>query len=214
MPSYVTPKKNAAFILYAALTAQSDVKTLQSAPTIVAGDVKVSVDGGAFANLTTLPTVVPGASVAVKVTLSAAEMNGDNIMVTFIDQAGAQWCDLAISIQTSVKQMDDLGTEVKQDTILGAVNSVITLLGSGLSLSTAEKIAIADQVLTRDWTSINPETVADRCALQALRFLRNAWAIADGTLTVSGDDDTGVAWGKPVTFEARNPVNSMGNDIG
>jgi hypothetical protein len=213
MPSYVTPKKNTAFILYCALTAQSDVKTLQPNPTLAAGDVKVSVDGGAFSNITTLPTVTPGAGVAVRVVLTPTEMNGDNVMVTFIDQAGSQWCDLAISIQTSLQQMDDLGTIVNQNSILAAVNSVLALLGSGVSLSTAEKIAIADQVLTRDWTSIDPESVADRCALNALRFLRNAWAISNGTLVVSGDDDTGNVWSKPVTFEARNPVNSMGSDV-
>jgi hypothetical protein len=208
MPSYVTPKKNATFILYCALTSQGDVKLLQGNPTLAVGDVKVSVDGGAFANIITLPQVIPAGGPSVKVTLTAAEMNGDNVMVTFQDAAGSQWCDLAISIQTSVKQIDDLSTETQ-------VNTVISMLTAGVnaSLTLAEKIAIADQVLTRDWKSIDPNIVAARSALQALRFLRNSWAIANGTLVVSGDDDTGNSWSKPVTFEARNPVNSMGTDI-
>src|SRR5881397_2851691 len=108
MPSYVTPKKNTQFIVYCSLVSQADTKLFQSNPTLAAGDVKVSTDGGAFANLGTLPTVTPASGRGVKVTLSAGEMNGDNILVVFSDAAGAEWCDLSISIQTSANQIDDL----------------------------------------------------------------------------------------------------------
>ncbi len=108
MPSYVTPKKNSTFIFYLSLVSQADTKLFQSNPTLAAGDVKVSTDGGAFANLGTLPTVTPASGRGVKVTLSASEMNGDNILVVFSDAAGAEWCDLSISIQTSANQIDDL----------------------------------------------------------------------------------------------------------
>lgn len=85
--------------------------SLKANPTIAAGDFKVSTDGGAFANLTTLPVVTPAAGRAVKITLSAAEMTGSNIMVMCVDAAGAEWCDLCINIQTtpldaSVVQID------------------------------------------------------------------------------------------------------------
>lgn len=108
MPSYVTPKKNTEFILYVSLVSQADTKTFQSTPTLAAGDVQVSTDGGALANLGTLPVVTPGASKLVKVTLSAAEMNGDNIQVIFSDAAGAGWCDLMVTIQTTQQQIDNL----------------------------------------------------------------------------------------------------------
>src|SRR5881397_217160 len=108
MPSYVTPKKNTQFIVYCSLVSQADTKLFQSNPTLAAGDVKVSTDGGAFANLGTLPTVTPASGRGVKVTLSAGEMNGDNVLVVFSDAAGAEWCDLSISIQTSANQIDDL----------------------------------------------------------------------------------------------------------
>jgi hypothetical protein len=35
-------------------------------------------------------------------------MNGDNITVVCSDSAGAEWCDLIVSIQTSARQIDDL----------------------------------------------------------------------------------------------------------
>lgn len=108
MTSYVTPKKNSAFITYVGLPSQASPATFQSSATLAAGDAKVSIDGGALANLTTLPAVTPGSSKMVKISLSAAEMNGDNITVVFSDAAGSEWCDTIINIQTSARQVDDL----------------------------------------------------------------------------------------------------------
>lgn len=110
MPSYVTPKKNTAFTFYTALTSQADATAFQANPTLAAGDVQVSTDGGAFANLATLPVVTPALGASVKVDLSAAEMNGDNIAVQFIDAAGDEWNDQHILIQTTAGQIDDLPT--------------------------------------------------------------------------------------------------------
>lgn len=111
MQNYVGIKKNSGYILYVGLTSQADTKLLQVNPTIASGDFKVSIDGGAFANLNTLPAVTPAGGRAVKITLSAGEMNGDNIMVMCVDAAGTEWCDLPINIQTtpvdaSVVQID------------------------------------------------------------------------------------------------------------
>ena len=108
MTTYVTPKKNAAYKFYVALVDQSNTKLLKANPTIAAGDFKVSTDGGAFANLTTLPSANPAAGRAVMIDLSAAEMNGDNIVVQCVDAAGAEWCDLLLNIQTTARQIDDL----------------------------------------------------------------------------------------------------------
>ena len=36
-----------------------DSQALKASPTLAAGDVKISGDGGAFANLNTLPSVAP-----------------------------------------------------------------------------------------------------------------------------------------------------------
>ena len=108
MATYVPPKRATEYIFYVMLRSQADTKLFQANPTLAAGDVKVSKDGGAFANLGTLPAVTPAGGRAVKVTLSAAEMTADNVVVQFVDAAGAEWCDLAISIQTAARQIDDL----------------------------------------------------------------------------------------------------------
>lgn len=108
MPSYIFPKKNTEFVFYIGLVSQSDTKVFQSNPTLASGDFKVSIDGGALANLSTLPDVDPNSSKLVKVTLSSSEMNGDNIQFIGSDAAGGEWCDIIVNIQTSARQVDDL----------------------------------------------------------------------------------------------------------
>ena len=93
MAESIFPVKGVAFTFYVALLSKADPKIFQAAPTLAAGDVKVSIDGGALANLATLPVVTPAGSKLVKVSLSAAEMNGDQICVVFSDQLGNEWCD-------------------------------------------------------------------------------------------------------------------------
>jgi hypothetical protein len=90
------------------LKSQSSPNTFQTNPTIASGDFKVSIDGEALNNLATLPTVTPAGGKMVKISLSADEMNGDNIMVVGSDAAGAEWCDVTVEIQTSIRQIDDL----------------------------------------------------------------------------------------------------------
>lgn len=108
MTSYVTPRKNVAFKFYISLVDQSNTKLTKANPTIASGDFKVSTDGGAFANLSTLPSANPASGRAVMIDLSSGEMNGDNIVVQCVDAAGAEWCDLVLNIQTTARQIDDL----------------------------------------------------------------------------------------------------------
>lgn len=106
--TYVPPKRATAYKFYVALVDQSNTKVFKANPTIAAGDFKVSKDGGAFANLATLPSVNPAGSVAVMVDLSDTEMTADQLAVQCIDAAGAEWCDLFVNIQTTARQVDDL----------------------------------------------------------------------------------------------------------
>lgn len=102
------PKKNVAFAFKVGLVDQADTKKLKAAPTLAAGDFKISKDGGAFADLATLPTVTPAAGAAVLISLSSTEMNADDIVITCIDAAGAEWCDQLINLQTTARGIDDL----------------------------------------------------------------------------------------------------------
>ena len=70
-------------------------------PTLAAGDVTVSKDGGAFANIATLPVVTPTTGTVVQVSLSTAETSAKHILVRFIDQtATKEWEDQSLIVET------------------------------------------------------------------------------------------------------------------
>lgn len=113
------PRKNTAFTFDVALVDQANRPSFKASPTLATGDAKVSIDGGAFANLTTLPTVTPAAGRAVLVSLSAAEMNGDLIVVQLVDAAGAEWDDLLVTMETSASAYLTSGTGTDQLSVSG-----------------------------------------------------------------------------------------------
>lgn len=69
-------------------------------PTLAAGDFKIEKDGGAAANLATLPSVEPAAGSSIVIPFSAAEMQCKQAVVRMVDAAGAQWNDDCIHIFT------------------------------------------------------------------------------------------------------------------
>lgn len=99
---YNPPKKNEDFIFYAGLEDMSNPGRFKSDPTLAAGDVKVKKDAGAPANIGTLPAVDAAGEYVVKVTLTATEMNADNVVIRFRDQTDPpEWGDLIVSIPTT-----------------------------------------------------------------------------------------------------------------
>ena len=99
---YNPPANGAAFRFFISLPDQAVPGAVKSSPTIAAGDFKVSKDGGALANLTTLPSVAPAASVMVQIDLSGTEMTADNVTVVCIDQTTPkEWADTVINIVTT-----------------------------------------------------------------------------------------------------------------
>lgn len=112
MADYAVPKSGVAYIMYVELPSQANPLVFQTNPTIAAGDFKVSIDGGAFANLATLPVVTPSGGKSVKIALSSGEMTGDNIKVVASDAAGAEWCDQSWGIQTAPRGIADLAFPV------------------------------------------------------------------------------------------------------
>jgi hypothetical protein len=99
---YNPPVKNEDFIIYIALEDFANPGSFKANPTIAAGDFKIQKDGGALANLATLPSVLPASSIWVKITLSATEMNADGVGVQCIDQTSPkEWADFAFAIPTT-----------------------------------------------------------------------------------------------------------------
>jgi hypothetical protein len=106
---HITKKKNEAATFFITLAESGDSDERITNPAFAAGDVRTSGDGGAFGNLATLPVVTPAGDKSVKVDLSAAEMNYDNVMVLFEDQTGPEaWEALTVSITTWAVDLDDL----------------------------------------------------------------------------------------------------------
>lgn len=99
---YNPPKKGEDFICRVAVEDMSSPGTFRVNPTIAAGDFQVDGDGAGFANLTTLPTVDPAGTAAVKVSLSAAEMTADVVTVKAVDQTTPkEWADFILCIPTT-----------------------------------------------------------------------------------------------------------------
>lgn len=155
------PKKGVAFKIRLPLVTfgSGDWKT---SPTLAAGDFKVSKDGGALANLATLPTVEPAGSAWVLFDLSATEMNADIVQIQAIDQ-------------TSPKEWEDTGAAIIT-TAAGLAQA-----GDAMALTSAERNSTADALLDRA-NAIETGTTPR----QALRY---AAAVAAGTTAGAGTDN-------------------------
>ncbi len=108
MAENTIPKNAIEWITYISLVSTASRPDLQANPTIAAGDFQVSTDGSAFTNLDSIPVVTPASGVMVKLTLSIAEMTGDNVTVKCIDASGGEWDDLMLSIHPATRKMEDL----------------------------------------------------------------------------------------------------------
>lgn len=101
------PRKGQAFEFYVSLGSFAGGFVVD--PPIVAGDFKIVVDGGAASNLNTLPVVSPAGTSNVKIVLSAAEMNGNKIVILAVDQTATKaWKDLSVFIDAPVSNADDI----------------------------------------------------------------------------------------------------------
>lgn len=187
MPSYTPPLKGTEYIFYISLASQSQSNTFQANPTIASGDFKVSIDGGALANLATLPAVTPAASKMVKVTLSTSEMNGDNVTFVGSDAAGAEWKDIVVNIQTATNQFDSLATQASVNTIDDFIDTEIA------ALTTA--IGVIDDFLDTEIAAIKAKTDNLPAAPAATGDIPTAGTIADAVWDEPLTQPSGVfAW--------------------
>lgn len=126
---------------YLTLPSRATAYSMQVTPTIVAGDVKVVKDGGAPANIATLPTV---SGTVVTYTLSATETNADSILVLFKDQAGDEWVDVTVKIETEASGGGGLTlAEIEASTVLAKEATLSTLSSTNQSEHDATQSAIA-----------------------------------------------------------------------
>ena len=71
----------------------------------------------------------------------------------------------------------------------------------------------ADAILMRNFAMVETGAVNGalpyRHMLDALRLLRNKWAISGGVLTVEKEDDTTDAWSAAITTTAGDPISTL-----
>lgn len=176
MPTYNTPKRGVAFKMYVGLVDQSNTKLLKANPTIAAGDFQISKDGGAFTNLTTLPSANPASGRAVMIDLSASEMTADNIVIQCVDAAGAEWCDQLINLQTTASQLDDLATAADLATVAGYIDTEVAAIKAKTDLIPASPAAVGDiptaaAVADAVWDEAVDSTITAR---QSIRLANSA----------------------------------------
>jgi hypothetical protein len=163
MPEFTVPQKNDAsgYTFYVALVSTANRPDFQANPTLATGDFQVSIDGAAYGNLGTLPTVAPAASVNVKIVLSQAEINGDNIIVKCIDAAGGEWDDLLIELRPASRKLEDLAypTTTGRSIDVTATGEVGVDLGNVTGTLTNANVAAVDaneRVDVGDWVGVAP----------------------------------------------------------
>lgn len=181
MPSYVPPKKNDTngCIFYVSLRSQTNVKIMQANPTLAAGDVQIAVDDAAPGNLGTLPAVDADFTKRVKVTLSQAETNGDNLTIIFSDASGDEWCDLTINIQTSAQTLDEIVQAIwdKATSALTTVGSIGKLLVDNINATISSRSS---------HTAADVWAVAARTLTSFGTLAADVWAVGTRTLTSFG----------------------------
>jgi len=149
------PQKGIAYEFYLSLTEVNDPVFFITNPTLATGDFKISVDGGALTNLSTLPVVTPALSSVVKINLSSVEMGGDKIVVVGSDLVGDQWGDIMafLDVETGTVQTildilegDHIETSIrliinKKDTVIPVLDKKVagSLLQSDVTVTTVEQ---------------------------------------------------------------------------
>lgn len=156
-------------VFYIGLPSVASSGSFQVNPTLAIGDVKITKDDGALANLTTLPSVSPAGSKRVKVTLSQAETDADNLGIIFSDAAGDEWGDLLVNIQTTARKFDDLAFPITT--------------GRGILVGSDGKLSITDGAIA--------------AATFAANALAAVWSSATRTLT--GGNNIVLAKGTGIT---------------
>lgn len=188
----------------------------------------VNQTGDAFARL----GAPAGASVsadiaAAKVDTAAVKVQTDKLTFTVANQIDANVLDwksatapamtgdafarlgapvVTVSADLAAAKADTAAIKLKTDNLPGAPAAV----GSAMTLTSGERNSVADALLDRDMsTGTDSGSTTVRTPRQALRFLRNLWSIAAGTLTVMKEDDATTSWTGAATQTAGNPVSSI-----
>lgn len=161
MASKLPPVKGSAYTFSTALYAQAD-NEIKVTPTLAAGDVKVIKDGGAAANIASLPSETPASSGVVSVALSSSEMDADEVVVRFLDASGAEWWSQTHVIHTAAQTYD--ATDVIADAIKAKTDNLPAspaAVGSAMTLANGAVTAAAIATDAIDADAIKADAVTE-----------------------------------------------------
>jgi len=163
------PKKNAAFVLEFPIY-DADGDPVSSAAAL---DSEVSIDGGAFVDCTNEATEITAGDGQYALSLTAAEMNGDRIMV--ITKTTTSGAKTAVNLMyTSVRQIDDLAFPVTT--------------GRGL-LVESDNVVHAD---LKEWLGVAPLALSSQ-RVQSLVGAMSSGVIAAATFAAGAIDAAAIA---------------------
>lgn len=183
----------------------------------VGGNVTGTIGGltaGALADMfDTNSGTTYGAAVAGSVVKEIADNAGGGTPPTAAQIADAVWDEAqadhvaAGSFGVTASEIADILVDTAE---IGAAGAGLTVLATQASVDAVPTATEnADALLNRDMSAVSDTN--SRSPLNALRFLRNLWAIAGATLTVKKEDDTTTAWTATVTTDAAaDPI--IGSD--
>lgn len=169
-------------------------------PTTGTGANQIAVDGAgnASANLVN----IAGSAVST----TTAQLGVNAVKVNNVSAASVTTIDAVLgTTSANTPQTGDAyarlgapaGASVSAD--IAAVKSD---LDGGVALTASERNSTADAILNRDMSvGTDSGSTTVRTVRQALRFLRNKWAISGGTLTVYKEDDATSSWTATVTTD-------------
>lgn len=181
-------------------------------------DSEISIDGGMFTDCTNEASQIATSSGVYTLDLTSSETNGDTIAI-LVKTSTTDAKTTVLVIYPTVTSVASLGvntvsvasgsitaTAIATDAIDGdaVAASAVTKIQSGLATS-VEVAAVptatenADVLLDRN---IDGGGSGTRTVEEALAFLRNRWAVAGGTLTVYGTDDSTPLWSGAITSDA------------
>lgn len=223
------PIKGAVFTFSAVLTSQADTDIFKTTPTLAAGDITVSKDGGNFANIGTLPTQIQTTGV-LPVALTADEMNADRVFVLFHDVAGAEWQDVGYEIFT--KAAVNVGVSDYAGGAVASVTNPVTVgtnndkTGYGLADNaiTAAKIATdaVSEIADGAWDEMLAGHALAGSAGKALTDAGGAggatpaslWAYESRTLTQSAAAVASVVAGTSITIIRGDTLTIVLTNVG
>ncbi len=144
---------------------------------IVAGDVQISKDGGAPANVTVLPTQVTAGKALYAQALTVAETLAEDIVLLYVDQNGPAWRDLRIHLKTITRQTQ-LQVDPSTYTVTADVDGML-LAGRGAGLPLKLTPAGATRHTNLFDTPMGAEPAAITGAVGATRsvgaFIQDVW---------------------------------------